>query len=644
MKLRNRLMLYFTLLIAAIIVPLGAYVLIQVRSDVRSVLLANAENTAVLIRDMTELSYSLNQESVSDGLAVVEQLSTGRIAVSGEDTVTVSATNQVTGAVSDREIPVMTFDGERIWQDTAFVDGISDLIGGTCTIFQRIPGGLLRISTSVFRLDGTRAVGTYIPEGSPVYEALLNGNRFYGRAFVVDDWYITGYAPVQAGDGAVLGAVYYGIPQMDVETLRSKLSDIDLGESGFAFVMDGEGKFLIHPDREGESGIELAWISEIIDRGSGIVSFSDDRTGRSRPRLAIFEAVDAMDWRVVVSVDQNELLAPVRRLIVAVATLAVILVPVGLLIAVIMGNGIAGPVSLVARRMERIAEGDLSEAALELKRTDEIGVLGMGLDGMQSRLKSTIGVIRSGAGAIYQGSEQLASMAQDLSQGAVQQAATAEELSATVEEMSSSVVSTAENADTTEQLAKSAAGDAEATKNAVVETAHALRAITEKISVIDDITRQTSLLSLNAAIEAARAGDAGRGFAVVAAEVRKLSDRSRVAAEEIADLSSGSVEIAARAEASMDGLATSIGRTSELVQEISAASTEQSRGIEQLRTAVNELSDMAQRNASTSEETASTSEELAGQSRALNTEVEYFEIGSSDLPMIGFDSTPEDED
>jgi methyl-accepting chemotaxis protein len=280
---------------------------------------------------------------------------------------------------------------------------------------------------------------------------------------------------------------------------------------------------------------------------------------------------------------------------------------------------------------EQIAAGDLTA---DVKVRSEKDALGQSLSKMVVRLREVISDVKTAADNVASGSQQLSAGAEQLSQGTTEQAASAEEASSSVEEMNATIRQNADNAQQTEKIALKSAIDATESGKAVTDAVTAMKLIAEKISIIEEIARQTNLLALNAAIEAARAGEHGKGFAVVAAEVRKLAERSQAAAAEISKLSGSSMEVAERAGQMLGKLVPDIQKTSELVQEISAASREQTSGADQINSAIQQLNQVIQQNAGASEEMASTAEELNSQAEQLQHSVSFFKVDREDRPLV----------
>lgn len=294
-------------------------------------------------------------------------------------------------------------------------------------------------------------------------------------------------------------------------------------------------------------------------------------------------------------------------------------------LSVVMMRSITNPLQVVLSVVQQLAEGDLTYRANTARR-DEFGTLLNAMDDTMDRLSNTVNNILTTSDSLTNASSQVSSTAQSVSQATTEQAASVEQISASVEEMSASVDQNADNAKVTDGMASQASLQASEGGEAVRQTVEAMKQIAEKISIIDDIAYQTNLLALNAAIEAGRAGQYGKGFAVVADEVRKLAERSRVAAQEIGDVAGSNVQLAERAGQLLNEMVPAITKTSELVQEIAAASIEQSGGLGQVNSAMNQMSQITQQNAAASEELAATSEEMSGQARHLQQLVAFFKV------------------
>lgn len=289
---------------------------------------------------------------------------------------------------------------------------------------------------------------------------------------------------------------------------------------------------------------------------------------------------------------------------------------------------LGGEPHYAAAVVARISNGDLTQQ-INVKPGDSTSMLAA-IREMSNSLSQVLSEVRSSADALASASEEVNATAQSLAKGASIQAASVEETSASMEEMSASIIQNNENASVTDGMAQKAAADAATGGAAVSSTVDAMRKIAERISVIDDIAYQTNLLALNAAIEAGRAGEHGRGFAVVASEVRKLAERSQVAAQEIGSLAGETVNKADTAGKLLQDMVPSIRKTADLVQEIAAASTEQSAGVNQINAAIGQVSQTMQQNAAAAEELSSTSEELSSQALRLQESVSYFTLSNAD--------------
>lgn len=242
-------------------------------------------------------------------------------------------------------------------------------------------------------------------------------------------------------------------------------------------------------------------------------------------------------------------------------------------------------------------------------------------------IMKVINTVDDASEKVSSGAVQISASSEQLSQGSSEQAASVEEVSSSIEEMTATIRQNADNASQTEKIANKSANDAKEGGSAVTQTVKAMKEIAEKTSIIQEIARQTNLLSLNASIEAARAGDHGKGFAVVASEVQKLAERSQKAAGEISDLSSSSVAIAEKAGEMLLRLVPDIQKTAELVAEINAASGEQASGIQQINSAIQQLNTVVQQNASSAEELTATAQELSSQTVQMKTAINFLKTG-----------------
>ncbi|MCE6960629.1 methyl-accepting chemotaxis protein [Cereibacter sphaeroides] len=305
-------------------------------------------------------------------------------------------------------------------------------------------------------------------------------------------------------------------------------------------------------------------------------------------------------------------------------------------ITVTIGRGLRRALEL----SQRVAQGDLSGTA-DARGRDEIAALLASNNAMVLKLREIVGGVTTVARQVASGSAEMAATSEQLSQGANEQASATEEASASVEQMAANIKQAADNAAQTEQMATRAAHDARASGQAVGEAVDAMRAIADRIMVVQEIARQTDLLALNAAVEAARAGEHGRGFAVVASEVRKLAERSQTAAAEISSLSAGTMRAAMGAGEMLGNLVPTIEKTSQLVTDISVASRELAAGAQQVATAIQQLDKVTQQNSSASQELADGATDLSTHAGQLESTVAFFRIDDRPAPTVAATPNPQ---
>ncbi len=492
----------------------------------------------------------------------------------------------------------------------------------------------------------TTPQGIYVDVKERAYFKEIFGN---GKDFFVSDAVISKASgkpaiilakAVKGNDGKTRAMVGF---EMQVSSLSDITGAIKLGATGYGWVVDASGLFIAHPldtvlmklnatdaDKGGFKGLDVvAKRMQKEENGSGSYAKQDKTLV-----VSYWSRVpNSPGWTLGLSIAKAEAEATVTSLNV----LLVILLAIGLVMAVVLSvflaRSIAKPVGLVVVAMGKLEKGDLMLTGMDAGgfeklqgRTDELGDLGRSVRQLQLGLSSIVANIAASSLQVSQGSHEVSTTAQGLAQGSNEQAASIEELSASVEELASTIRQNADNTGQADGLARRVAQNAELSGNSVSQTVASMKDIAGKISIIEEISRQTNLLALNAAIEAARAGEAGKGFAVVASEVRKLAERSAKAAGEINELSRNSVRVAAEAGTKLEELVPDIKKTAELIQEIAAASSEQSTGAQQIAKGVTQMDIVVQQNASVSEELASTAEELAAQAQTLRDSVGYFRI------------------
>ena len=539
-------------------------------------------------------------------------------------------------------------ESDNSMEQKSYFDDVIDANDSILDIMVVASDGIV-FSTAGTQEEVDRHLSNVEPGLVPLFNDALNdvqGDVYFEKAHLANDRLsMSMLTPITDDTNTiVISVLVIEINMAPIVELITNFNDYIIGDE-FVYLLNDDGEVIVTDDPEQtllEIFNDLAVNENVLDAtdedgSKAYLVYNNARNIEVMAGMADMRAHgvnEALDWGIVAVAETSAIAADAYKLRNIILILAVSLVVLIILVSWLVARSLIRPIFAAVKVSDSIADGDLT-VTIEKMSHDEIGQMQMALKRMTEKLLNMISEIRNNADSVVDGSSQLNASSQQLSQGASEQSASSEQASASMEEMYSTIQQNAQNASETAKISEQAAIDAEKSGKAVDEAVDAMKKIADKISIIEEIARQTNLLALNAAIEAARAGDAGKGFAVVASEVRKLAERSQTAAGEISDLSSTTVSISAKAGEMLSSLVPNIQKTAQLVQEISAASSEQSEGTEQVNSALLQLDKVIQQNASASEEMASTSETLSSQADQLQELMTFFNTGTKETKPKG---------
>ncbi|SOT43460.1 methyl-accepting chemotaxis protein [Burkholderia cenocepacia] len=555
--------------------------------------------------------------------------------------------------------PTLLAGGQPLDLDYSIPDQFLKKSGAIATIFARDGDDFVRITTSLKKQDGARAVGTKLDRAGPAYAPLVAGRSYTGLAKLFGRPYITQYKPVTDAGGRVIGALFVGLDiGAELKLVEDGIRALKIGDNGYYFVLDASqgpsrGTFVVHPDAAGQRADDArAPYAQMLAAGEGRLAYTSTdpaaHDGGPSAKFVSFTTIPQWQWLVGGVALDDELLATMRATRNRFLMIGAVLVAAfATLFVIVVRRVVSRPLEAAARASERYAAGDLSVrirdgagGAPGGTGNDEIGRLVQAVDGIGDGLARIVAQVRNSAADIAHGTVGIAAGSGDIAARIATQASSVEQTAASMEQITAAVQQSAEHAAQANALvadASAAATNGDAAVQRVVATmddiGRATRRIAEITGAIEGIAFQTNILALNAAVEAARAGEHGKGFAVVAAEVRALAQRSAAAVKEIDALSTESsttveqgYRIADAARGTMRDIVARVDQVRTLIGEISAASREQSTGIEQVNLAVTQIGDATQQNARLISDAERAAVALRDQAAQLSDAVSVFRL------------------
>lgn len=599
-----------------------------------------SESNSILYNSLIAIDENIRVKLDGDLIALETAIKTrGGLIIDSNKKVKENLINQVTHESTIMEIPQLQAGVSFINGSFDLVDNIKSITGSSATIFQKVDDKLLRISTTVKDNNEKRAIGTYIPSDSPVYQSIMRGETFRGKAYVVNDWYLTAYKPLMDIDGKIIGAIYVGQPMLS-DQVKKLVLESKFG-AGYFFIYGEDGTFLIHQDQN--------WVNGKVKIHDIIPEFKDVPDGyvyyKFKDEEKISYKVHIEKWGVYLgaTIDRKQLVAGSdTRILINCLIIGLVVIVFSIIVTILLVRTINKPLKELSEKAIMVGQGDYTiEFSSEVG--DAIGNLTNALGIMTKESREMILNLSDSSKQLGNASEKLKAIsgkmvesAEQTTKIATQTAVSADEVSdnmnsvsaameqstvnldmiaSATEEMGATIKEIAENSSRAGTTTRKAVESATRSLTSISELGSAARAIGTVTETITEISEQTNLLALNATIEAARAGEAGKGFAVVANEIKELARQTASATGKIKEAIEGIQEKTVVTIKDIEDITAVIGEVDQIVNGIVTAVEEQSittneiaSNVTQASQGVNEINEKV---ANSSQMTSSMSEEVS---------------------------------